>query len=90
MESKLILFTKSDLKDIINECLQNIREGPKIVSESDVLKLEEAAKLISISPHTLRKHTKRGLLKRHLPEIRGYRYLRSELLRYSDFYRKNN
>ena len=90
MESKLILFTKSDLKDLINECLQNSREGHKIVSESGVLKLKEAAEFMSISPHTLRKHTKRGLIKKYLPEIRGYRYLRSELIRYSDFYRKNN
>jgi predicted site-specific integrase-resolvase len=56
--------------------------------EPDILKLKPAADLLCISPHTLRKHAKNKLIKCHNPEIRGYRFLRSELLKYSEYYHK--
>jgi excisionase family DNA binding protein len=56
--------------------------------EKNIFSLAEAANYLALSPHTVRKYAKSGKIKRILSDIRGYRFLRTELDRFSSDYRK--
>lgn len=90
MEPRAIFYQPQDLKQLIKECIQegfntDIFQNNKQAEE--ILNLKEAAILLRLSPHTVRKHTKNGLIPRHLPDIKGYRFLRADLLKYQSYYR---
>ncbi len=84
MDTKAIFYSPEELKKVVRECLHEW--SPQKIEQPEILKLSDAAKLLCISPHTLRKHAKNNLIKRHLPDIRGYRFLYTELIKYKVYY----
>lgn len=74
--------------DLIRQFLQDkIREEMKILliaqkneTEEKILKLQDAAKELCMSPHTLRKYAKKGKIPTVASQVRGLRFLRSDLV----------
>ena len=54
---------------------------------NEIVNLEKAGEILNLSIYTVRKHAKAGRIKKAMPEIKGLRFTRSELIRFSQTYR---
>ncbi len=100
-----IKFQKDDLEDIITEKLKGelkvliadvIAEEFKSFSTPNsppladkIYNLDEAAGILNLSKHTVRKYARLGVIKRAMPNIKGFRFRHQELMRFSNEYRVN-
>ena len=88
-----ITFQSDELKAIISDAIAqgfksfNTPNSPPLADK--IYNLDEAAEMLNLSKHTVRKYARLGMLKRAMPNIKGFRFKYQELVRFSSEYRGN-
>jgi len=87
-----ITLTPQQLEELMtrvfNELSKKLNLNPtKPTDYPEIVGMEDASKFLHIQPSTIRKYVAKGLLKRAMPNIKGYRFFQAELTRFANNYR---